>query len=199
MWLGPDLNLFYNDAYIPALGPRHPDAFGKSGREVWGELWDVIAPDFAQVMTTRTGISRSSQRLIMTRHGYDEETFWDYTLSPLADEQGNVVGILNETCDVSARELQAQHYRSIIALDTALIATDDPDTILATALRTIGEALHVERAGFGEIDITASWLDIRRCWVTGDMPDISGQYPLGTFGPITADLAAGMTVVGRGQ
>lgn len=195
MWLGPELNLFYNDAYVPALGPRHPDAFGKPGREVWGELWDVIGPQFAEVMTTRRGLSLRNQRLIMTRHGYEEETFWDYTMSPLTDEQGVVVGILNEAYDSTDRELQARHYRSIIELDNALIAAEDPDAILVTALRTIADAVGAERAGFGEIDAAEGILDINRCWVNGDMPDIRGRYPLGSFGAIGSDLAAGRTVL----
>jgi PAS domain S-box-containing protein len=194
MWLGPDLNLFYNDSYISALGPRHPAAFGKSGREVWGELWDVIGPDFAQVIDTRKGLSRRAQHLVMTRHGYDEETYWDYTLSPLTDEDGNVAGVLNETYDASERVFQARHYRGIIELDNALIAADDADTILATALRTIGETLGTDRAGYGEVDASGKWLDVPHCWSRGDLPIVSGRHAVGEFG-ITEDLAAGRTVV----
>ena len=194
MWLGPDLNLFYNDGYISALGPRHPDAFGKPGREVWGELWDIIGPDFAQVIETRTGLSRRAQHLVMTRHGYDEETYWDYTFSPLTNDQGAVVGVLNETYDASERVFQARQYRGIIALDNALIAADDADTILATALRSIGETLGADRAGYGEIDVSGQWLDVPHCWSRGDMSVVSGRHPVGAFG-ITDDLAAGRTVV----
>src|SRR5690606_39337669 len=42
MWLGwgPDLRFFYNDAYIPTLGIKHPDALGKPFREVWSEVYE---------------------------------------------------------------------------------------------------------------------------------------------------------------
>ncbi|WP_415641398.1 PAS domain S-box protein [Sphingomonas antarctica] len=194
MWLGPELNLFYNDAYVPVLGPRHPDAFGRPGREIWGELWPVIGPQFAQVVKTRRGMSIENQRLIMTRHGYDEETFWDYTFSPLTDAQGNVAGVLNQASDVSEREFQARNHRGIIALDNALIAADDADTILATALRTIGETLDADRAGYGEIDASGKALDVLHCWARGDLPAVGGRHAVGQFG-ITEDLAAGRTVV----
>ena len=194
MWLGPNLNLFYNDAYVPVLGPRHPDAFGRPGREIWGELWPVIGPQFEQVMATRRGVSIENQRLIMTRHGYEEETFWDYTFSPLTDVQGNVVGVLNEASDVSEREFQARNHRGIIALDNALIAADDADTIMATALRSIGETLGADRAGYGEVDASGAWLDVPHCWARGDLPVVGGRHATGEFG-ITEDLAAGRTVV----
>src|SRR3984893_9784999 len=40
LWLGPELRLIYNDAYIPFLGEtKHPAMLGAPGREAWGEIW----------------------------------------------------------------------------------------------------------------------------------------------------------------
>ena len=40
LWLGPELRLVYNDAYIPFLGEeKHPAVLGAPGREAWGEIW----------------------------------------------------------------------------------------------------------------------------------------------------------------
>jgi PAS domain-containing protein len=36
---GDDLITFYNDAYRPVLGVKHPDALGKPVRDVWSEIW----------------------------------------------------------------------------------------------------------------------------------------------------------------
>lgn len=34
LWLGPELRIVYDDAYIPFLGnPKHPAMFGATGRE----------------------------------------------------------------------------------------------------------------------------------------------------------------------
>ena len=44
VWWGSNLRLFYNDAYIPFLGPKHPTALGRPGRETWGEIWHQIGP-----------------------------------------------------------------------------------------------------------------------------------------------------------
>lgn len=41
---GPDRVLFYNDAYSPILGARHPVALGGTLAEAWPEIWDEIAP-----------------------------------------------------------------------------------------------------------------------------------------------------------
>src|SRR5262245_19162645 len=45
IWLGPELRIIYNDAYIPFLGEtKHPAMLGEPGRKVWGEIWDAIGP-----------------------------------------------------------------------------------------------------------------------------------------------------------
>src|SRR5690606_5721018 len=44
MWLGwgPDIRFFYNDAYRPTLGIKHPRSLGMPTRELWPEIWDDI-------------------------------------------------------------------------------------------------------------------------------------------------------------
>ncbi len=195
MWLGPELRLFYNDAYVPILGPRHPEAFGKPGREVWGELWDVIGPQFTEVMQTRRGISIANQMLLMTRHGYEEETYWDYTFSPLADNQGRIAGILNEGHDVTASELRRRHDQLIIELDERLMRAETTADTIDSALELVGRALGAQRTGYGEIVGAPPMLEIQRSWSSQGMPDIRGRYPLGTFGRLTDELAAGRTAV----
>jgi len=192
MWIGPELRLVYNDAYAPILGPRHPDALGRPGREVWGELWDVIGPQFAQVMTTGKGIVVTNQMLPMTRLGYVEETFWDYSLSPLTTDDGTVAGVFNEARDVTAAAQQQRHDRLLIDLDEKFGSDDAIDPMIDAALRLIGDVLSAKRTGYGEI-IDGS-LHIRRCWTSATMPDICGHYPLGTFGAISAELAQGTAV-----
>src|SRR5277367_6013855 len=52
MWMGwgPDLSFFYNDAYSPTLGVKHPTALGASARDVWKEIWPDIGPRIEHVL-----------------------------------------------------------------------------------------------------------------------------------------------------
>src|SRR5262245_18943235 len=52
MWMawGDELNFFYNDAYRPTLGTKHPWALGPSAREVWAEIWGDIGPRIDHVL-----------------------------------------------------------------------------------------------------------------------------------------------------
>src|SRR5207344_2126566 len=38
----PQFVVFYNDAYRPVFGAKHPQALGLPGREAWSELWDSM-------------------------------------------------------------------------------------------------------------------------------------------------------------
>src|SRR5690349_21928063 len=53
LWWGPDRTMFYNDAYRPMLGAsKHPQFLGRSGRDCWSDIWDIIGPMMDQVLAT---------------------------------------------------------------------------------------------------------------------------------------------------
>ncbi|KQY97511.1 histidine kinase [Pseudolabrys sp. Root1462] len=95
MWLGwgPELCFFYNDAYIPTLGLKHPKMLGKPFREVWAEVYDDVAD---QVERVRAGEAtwNKSLLLLLERSGYPEETYHSFSYSPLYGPQGAVDGLL---------------------------------------------------------------------------------------------------------
>jgi hypothetical protein len=61
MWMGwgPDLAFFYNDAYRPTLGLKHPWALGMPAQQVWSEIWLDIAIRQHRLPSKRTRQSRS--------------------------------------------------------------------------------------------------------------------------------------------
>lgn len=104
---GPEMTLLYNDSYIPFLGNRHPAALGQPINEVWHDIWDDIRPLIETAMSGES-VGLEDLKLIMTRKGYPEETYWTFSYSPLR-EGDRVMGILDialETTDrvTSARE-----------------------------------------------------------------------------------------------
>ncbi|MGN0932901.1 MAG: hypothetical protein ACI4OF_07790, partial [Falsigemmobacter intermedius] len=39
---GPEFLAFYNDAYAPTIGVKHPQALGNPAAENWSELWQDL-------------------------------------------------------------------------------------------------------------------------------------------------------------
>jgi two-component sensor histidine kinase/PAS domain-containing protein len=102
---GPDLVMIYNDAYAPILGKRHPAALGKTWAEAWPDVWDEIGPLIDRVMAGES-VQFDDMHLVMTRNGYDEDTWWTFAYSPLRDESGAIVGFLDVVSDSTERVRQ---------------------------------------------------------------------------------------------
>lgn len=111
---GQQLTCFYNDAYRATLGPeRHPQSLGADGRDVWAEIWHIIAPEIDQVMSGR-GATWNEQKLIpITRHGRVDDIYWTYSYSPIDDEStpGGIGGVLVICTDVTAQHNATEALR----------------------------------------------------------------------------------------
>jgi PAS domain S-box-containing protein len=115
VWAGPELALIYNDAYSATLGPdKHPHALGRPGREVWTEHWGWLEPELERVRRGGESLRHEDERLVMTRAGRDVETFFSYSLTPVREPDGTIVGVLNVV-----RE-STEHVRGTVDHEQAL-------------------------------------------------------------------------------
>ena len=102
VYWGPELRVLYNDAWSPIPADRHPWALGRPAAEVWSDIWDVVGPQFSQVMETGEGLSTFDQMLPMVRDGVRQETYWNYSFTPIRGEDGSVVGVFNQGNETTA-------------------------------------------------------------------------------------------------
>lgn len=111
LWCGPALVLIYNDAYAEVLGNKHPAALGRSGAEVWWEIWPQIAGMFDQIRAGGPPIYEEDAPFIVTR-GEDTPSsapnaWFTFALSGVRDEAGEVVCFLNVVSETTSR-IQAE-------------------------------------------------------------------------------------------
>lgn len=126
MWLGwgPDLRFFYNDAYIPTLGIKHPAMLAQPFREVWSEVYDEVAD---QVERVRAGEAtwNKALRLLLERSGFPEETYHSFSYSPLDDADGGVGGLLCVVSEETARVIGERRLETMRQLGLALAGATD--------------------------------------------------------------------------
>lgn len=113
MW-GPQRIFFYNDAYAPLLGSQRVTALGMRTADVWPEVWDDIEPLVERTFAGET-CTLHELPLIMTRNGPQEETWWDFSYSPVHDETGRVAGLFNVTLESTSRVLANRERDAAIA------------------------------------------------------------------------------------
>ena len=100
---GPDLTLLYNEAFVPILGDKHPDALGASHPQVFWEAWDTTGPAIAEVIATGVGTVYPDVLLPLCRHGIMQDCYFNYGRSPLADESGAIVGVFSVVVETTER------------------------------------------------------------------------------------------------
>ena len=88
---GEDLGFLYNDSYAEILGAKHPRALGRRFRDIWSEIWTDISPLIDAAMAGQSTY-REDLPLLMNRKGYDEQTWFTFSYSPLRDGHGKVAG-----------------------------------------------------------------------------------------------------------
>ncbi len=112
LWCGPALTLVYNDGYRAVLGSKHPTALGRSGREVWGEIWPDIEPMFDWSDAPRTTYAEDMRFEMDRADGTLGEAWFTFALSPIREEDGRIVAFFNPATETTAqivgeRELQS--------------------------------------------------------------------------------------------
>lgn len=111
IYWGKEFTTLYNDAWAQQAAGRHPWAMGRHARESRHEIWDTLAPQFNEVMTTGHGVSVTDQHLTIQREG-GSDSWWSYSVVPLYEPDGTVGGLLTQgfetTAQIRARQLLGQ-------------------------------------------------------------------------------------------
>ena len=164
IYWGKDFRLVYNDAFAPVLRDRHPAALGRAAAEVWHDLWDLIRPQFEEVAATGAGVSIYEQMLPMRRGEAIDETYWNYSLTPIANEEGRVGGVLSQAIEIT-RALFAERRLSFqVALADRLRGVDDPEEVKRAATELLGRYLGASRVGYAEVDEAQGTVLVRGDW-----------------------------------
>lgn len=139
MWMswGKDLTFFYNDAYAPTLGVKHPNALGQPVKHVWSEVWDDVAPRIDFVMRTGQATWDEGLMLFLQRSGYLEETYHTFSYSPLPDDAGKAAGMLCVVMEETRRVIGERRVATLRDLATELGAVRSEPEVLAAVARTM--------------------------------------------------------------
>jgi PAS domain S-box-containing protein len=124
LWWGADLVQFYNDGYRPSLGNQmHPGALGQRGEECWTDIWPIIGPQIAGVMTAGQETWHEDQLVPFDRNGYLEEIYFTYGYSPIRDETGGVGGTLVVCTETTQRVLAERRLWTLRDLAARSVVT----------------------------------------------------------------------------
>jgi signal transduction histidine kinase/DNA-binding response OmpR family regulator/anti-sigma regulatory factor (Ser/Thr protein kinase) len=122
---GPDYCGLYNDAYISAMGDKHPGFLARPGREMWAEAWGVLQDLFDGVVAADESFWAVDHLFMLERYGFLEETYFDVSYDPIRTADGAVGGVFCVVSDTTGRVLGERRVTTLGALGSRL--SDSPD------------------------------------------------------------------------
>ncbi|MDC0715101.1 response regulator [Stigmatella sp. ncwal1] len=144
MWLGwgPDIHFFYNDAYRPTLGVKHPKSLGMPTRLVWAEIWDDVKDRLQTVYARGESTWDRALLLVLHRNGYPEETYHTFSYSPLLGDSGKVEGVFCAVSEETDRVISERRLASLRKLASRLALASSRAEVIDAVREGLGGNLH---------------------------------------------------------
>jgi len=114
VWWGPHAINIYNDAYMPVLGKRHPQAFARPAQETWSDIWDIVGEQRRTVMERGEPTWNERVLLVMERNGFPEDTWFTWSYSPIYDDTGAIGGMFCACTEETGRVLAERERDRLI-------------------------------------------------------------------------------------
>jgi PAS domain S-box-containing protein len=138
-WWGPHLIQFYNDAYLPIIGQKHPVALGQTAAQCWSEIWDAVGPQLTSIQAGGPATWNEDVCLDINRHGFIGESYftWSYSPMPYAEAPNGVGGVFCAVQETTAKVIGERRVRLLRDLAARAIETTTAEDECRVAVETL--------------------------------------------------------------
>ena len=193
LW-GADLVTLHNDAFSQILGDK-PLALGRPFSEVWQEAWADIS-SMADRALAGEAVYIQDFALVIDRHNGPELAYFTFCYSPIRDQDGSIVGMLDTVTETTASVVANQRLEFLDDLGRAVANATDPDHILSITTRRLVEHLKLSSCAYAVMDADEDGFTICGDAVAPGSPRLVGQYRLAAFGQLALSrLRGGLPLV----
>jgi len=185
LWWGPQYIQFYNDAYRPYPGTKHPDrVLGQAASECWSEIWHVIGPLIDRPFHGGPAAWDDDISLEIHRHGYLEESHFVIAYSPVPDDTvpSGIGGVLATVHEITEKIVGERRVRALRDLGARVTEAKTAEEACAIAAETL--AADAKDVPFAMLYLVENGGERARLAGTAGLP--GGEEPL----PSEIDLRA---------
>jgi PAS domain S-box-containing protein len=185
---GQDLILFYNDAYIPLIGSRHPNALGKPIFNTFPEIVPTYRP-MAERVWRGERIVLADQLYRYARHEKVEDSWYDLSYSPIYGVDGRVAGIFAVGVDTTAKVLAERARSNADQRLRRVLETDAVGVIFFDYSGTVVDAnqVFIDMTGYSRTEINTGAVTWRTMtppeWVKASEEQMEKLARTGRIGP----------------
>ncbi|QVM93298.1 response regulator [Pseudomonas entomophila] len=193
LW-GDQLTTLHNDAFSAILGEK-PFALGRPFSDVWQEAWSEIS-HLAERALAGEAVYIEDFPLLIERHGNPERAYFTFCYSPIRDHEGKVVGMLDTVTETTTSVVANHRLKFLDSLGRAIANANDPERIMATTTRLLGEHLQLSSCAYAVMAADQDSFTICGDWVAPGSPRLLGHYRLADFGELAVSrLRTGLPLV----
>lgn len=160
IFAGPDLRAFYNAAYAPSIGDRHPAAFGRPTSETPIALWQDLEPMLHQVRTEGGSISVQDRAFEIERFGYLETVYFNISASPIRGGDDGIDAVL---CLVSETTARVKAQEALRQNEARMAAVVEGATVGLGTLDAMGRVVMANSKLAEILDVPLERL-LGQCW-----------------------------------
>ncbi|CAJ2501110.1 Uu.00g039630.m01.CDS01 [Anthostomella pinea] len=111
---GADLTMLYNEAYANELaGLKHPNMMGTCFSGPFSEAWEVASGPFSHVARTGIAFQKEDECIPIHRHGFLEECFFSWSLTPLHGGTKKILGFYNVPFETTKTVLAKRRMETV--------------------------------------------------------------------------------------
>ena len=136
---GKEYTQIYNDGFRPILGSaKHPKALGISPAVTFKEIWNIIGPMFEKVMKGHS-FREADFKVPLNRNGFTEECYFDFSCSPIRNEDGKTGGILVTIIETTGKNKAEDELKDLKERKLALEALKESEERFRTLADNISQ------------------------------------------------------------
>lgn len=129
LYWGQDFTMIYNEAYAPLIGKQHPENQGKKAWDIFPDFWAGFDRVIRQQWETGQACTGEASLLMLERHGFVEETYFNWQLIPVIGDDGYMLGSYGRPSDVSHEIIRARRAACIQSLSQRTNGTSRLDEL----------------------------------------------------------------------
>ncbi|MFB6848639.1 SpoIIE family protein phosphatase [Streptomyces sp. NPDC056373] len=138
LYWGPEFATLYNLGAALIPGAKHPWALGKPYKEVFPEVWAPVSSHFHYVIDTRKSMLISDEPLIMERHGFPEQCYFDSSFQPVLLDDGTAGGVLQILTETTGRVLGERRLRLLSEAGARTAGLPTPGEVARVVAEVLG-------------------------------------------------------------
>ena len=139
LFWGPEFVLLYNEAYVPVLAEKHPNALGRRAVEVFPEAWDTIGPWMQAVLDGDGAVWIEDAPVPLLRHGRLQESYFTFCYSPVRAVDGRVEGVIDIVAETTRNVIDQRRLGMLGSLREVLAGAEVVSDAFASALGVLRE------------------------------------------------------------